>query len=145
MKKIKSLLASKSAGVVTITPEETLHAAAKFLAERNIGALVVMEADEVVGILSERDIVRQLARHGQEALSLRVGDVMTKDIIIALPNDDLAYASNTMTEKRVRHLPVIENGELIGIVSIGDVVKAQLEFYEGEARTLLMYIQGGYG
>ena len=145
MKNIKSLLANKSAGVVTITPNETLHTAIKFLAERNIGALVVTESDEVVGILSERDIVRQLARHGQEALLLNVGDVMTKDIIIALPNDDLAYASNTMTEKRVRHLPVIENGELIGIVSIGDVVKAQLDFYEGEARTLLMYIQGGYG
>jgi CBS domain-containing protein len=144
MKKIKSLLASKSAGVVTITPDETLHTASKFLAERNIGALVVMEADEVVGILSERDIVRQLAHHGQSALTLEVGDVMTKDIIIALPNDDLVYASNTMTEKRIRHLPVIENGELIGIVSIGDIVKAQLEFYEGEARTLLTYIQGGY-
>ncbi|MCI0709118.1 MAG: CBS domain-containing protein, partial [Chloroflexi bacterium] len=74
MKKIKSLLASKSAGVVTITPDETLHTAIKFLAERNIGALVVMEADEVVGILSERDIVRQLARHGQEALSLSIGE-----------------------------------------------------------------------
>lgn len=144
MKTIKNILASKAAGVVTIAPGETLLAACRSLASRNIGALLVVDGDKPVGILSERDIVRNIAEHGTTALTMKVSEVMTTDIIIALPEDDLNYASSTMTEKRIRHLPVMQDGDLVGIVSIGDVVKAQLQFYEGEARTLMAYIQGGH-
>ena len=143
--KVKSLLAKKPPGVITVTGEETLHDASQLLAEHNIGAVVVVDdAGKPVGILSERDIVRQVGAHGAGAVTLSVKDVMTRDIIIALPDDELAYLVNTMTEKRIRHLPVMQDQTLVGIVTIGDVVKAQRDHYAGEARTLQQYIDGGY-
>lgn len=144
MKTVKDILAGKPAGVITITPDQTLQAASQVLAQHNIGALVVVEDDQPAGILSERDIVRHLANQGEAALQLPVADAMTEEIIIALPTDDLDYASSTMTQKRIRHLPIMDDGQLVGIISIGDVVKAQLNFYQGEARTLLQYITGGH-
>jgi CBS domain-containing protein len=143
--KVKALLANKPTGVVTIAPDQSLQDAAQLLAQHNIGALVAVNpAGKPVGILSERDIVRHIARQGTGALALTVNDAMTKDIIIALPSDDLGYLSSTMTEKRIRHLPVMQDAQLIGMVSIGDVVKAQLDHVEGEARALERYITGGH-
>jgi len=106
------------------------------LADHNIGALVVVnEARQPVGIISERDIIRALARF-DDALSHLVNQVMTKDVITGLPNDDIISVAHTMTERRFRHLPIVEQGELIGIVSIGDIVKAQRNQYKGEIDTL---------
>jgi CBS domain-containing protein len=133
---IASLLASKGSKVITIQPEQTVRQALGLLAEHNIGALVVVDRTrQPVGILSERDVVRAAAR-SEHVFAEPVSALMTKNVILGLPQDDLASVSNTMTERRVRHLPVVDGGKLIGIVSIGDVVKAQRDQYLGEVETL---------
>lgn len=143
--KVQDILKKKSSEVFTIHPQRTLFEASRILADHNIGALVVVDDLNIpIGILSERDIVRQLAQHGEAVGSLTVGEVMTTEVVIALLDDDVAYLSNTMTNRRIRHLPVLRDGELAGVVSIGDVVKAQLDFFEGEVHSLQQYITGGY-
>jgi CBS domain-containing protein len=134
--KVRTILATKGATVVTIRPQQSLREAARLLAEHNIGALVaVNEAGEIVGIISERDIIRAAARL-DEALSRPVSEIMTKEVIVGLPNDDLMAVANAMTEKRFRHLPIVERGEMVGIISMGDIVKSQRDQYKGEIDTL---------
>jgi CBS domain-containing protein len=137
---IASLLASKGGKVVTVGPQESIRFALGLLAEHNIGALVVIEGQGgPVGIVSERDIVRALAR--TEAILIQpIASIMTREVIIGTPQDDLIAVGNTMTERRIRHLPVVEGGRLVGIVSIGDVVKAQRDQYQGEVDTLQFQI-----
>jgi CBS domain-containing protein len=133
---IASLLASKGARVVTIGPQETIHRALILLAQHNIGALVVVEgAGDLVGIVSERDIVRALART-ETILVQPVAVIMTREVIVGTPQDDLVAVSNTMTDRRIRHLPIVQGSALVGIVSIGDIVKAQRDQYQGEVDTL---------
>ena len=133
---IASLLASKGAKVVTIRPEQSVREALQLLAEHNIGALVVVDGGaRPVGILSERDVVRAAAK-SESMFGDPVSRLMTRDVIVGLPSDDLVSVGVTMTEKRIRHLPVVEGGRLVGIVSIGDVVKAQRDKYQGEVDTL---------
>jgi CBS domain-containing protein len=133
---IASLLARKGVNVITIGPQHTIREALGRLAEHNIGALVVLDGHGgLVGIVSERDIVRALAR--TEAILVEpVSAIMTRNVITGMPQDDLVAVGNTMTERRIRHLPVFESGQLVGIVSIGDVVKAQRDQYQGEVATL---------
>ena len=139
---IASLLASKGSKVITIQPQQTVRQAVGLLAEHNIGALVVVDrSSSPVGIVSERDIVRSAARN-ERVFSEPVASLMTKDVVIGLPHDDLASVGHTMTERRIRHLPVMETGQLVGIVSIGDVVKAQRDQYQGEVETLQTQILG---
>lgn len=141
--KVYDLLAKKPSGVITTSPDQTLRVASKVLAKHNIGVLVVVDtAGLPVGILSERDIVRTIATSGAKALTAPVSSVMTKDLIIATPEDDTVYLAQTMTDRHIRHLPVMHDQKLIGIVSIGDVVKAQRDFFEDEARSLERYITG---
>ncbi len=102
---------------------------------------MVVDNHQSVGILSERDITRALAKD-EDIFGQAVQELMTKDLITALPQDDLKSVANTMTEKRIRHLPVVERGQLIGIISIGDVVKAQRDQYKGEVDTLQTQILG---
>ncbi len=133
---IASLLASKGNKVITIQPEQPVRQAVGLLAQHNIGALVVVDrTSRPVGIVSERDIVRAAASN-ERVFSEPVGSIMTRDVIIGLPHDDLASVGHTMTERRIRHLPVMESSQLLGIVSIGDVVKAQRDQYQGEVETL---------
>ncbi len=134
--KVRNILTTKGTNVITVRPEQSLQEAARLLAEYNIGALVVLnETGQVVGIISERDIIRKSARQA-DAFSRPVGEVMTKDVITGLTNDDLVSGMHTMTEKRFRHLPIVEQGELVGIISIGDIVKCQRDQYKGELDTL---------
>ena len=134
--KVRTILATKGATVVTVRPQQSLREAARLLAEHNIGALVaVNEPNEIVGIISERDIIRAAARL-DEALSRPVSEIMTKEVIVGLPNDDLIAVANAMTEKRFRHLPIVERGEMVGIISMGDIVKSQRDQYKGEIDTL---------
>lgn len=134
--KVRNILTTKGTNVITIRPEQSLQEAARLLAEYNIGALVALnETGQVVGIISERDIIRITARQA-DAFSRPVGEVMTKNVITGLPNDDLVSVMHTMTEKRFRHLPIVEQGELVGIISIGDIVKSQRDQYKGELDTL---------
>lgn len=139
---IKSILAKKGMTVVTIQPDQSIREAIARLAQHNIGALVVVdEANLPVGILSERDITRALAQN-EQIFARSVSELMTKNVITGLPQDDLISVANTMTERRIRHLPVVEKGKLVGIVSIGDVVKAQRDQYQGEVDTLQSQILG---
>jgi CBS domain-containing protein len=133
---IASILAKKGGQVYTIRPEQTVRQALATLAERNVGALVAVDGSgRVVGILSERDVVRRLARD-ENALSLAVEALMTKNVITGLPQDDLGTVGRTMTDRRFRHMPIVENGRLVGVVSLGDIVKAQRDQYQGEVETL---------
>ena len=137
---IASLLAKKGVKVVTIGPRDTIREALRRLAEHNIGALVVVDGHGgLAGIVSERDIVRALAR-SESILLEPIASIMTRDVIIGTPQDDLVAVGNTMTEHRFRHLPIVEGGRLVGIVSVGDVVKAQRDQYQGEVDTLQFQI-----
>jgi CBS domain-containing protein len=139
---IASLLARKGANVVTIQPEQTIRQALMVLAQHNIGALVVVDVGaRPVGILSERDIVRALSRD-EAVFALTVSAIMTRDVVMGLPQDDLASVGATMTERRIRHLPVVEKNRLVGMVSIGDVVKAQRDQFQGEVDTLQTQLIG---
>jgi CBS domain-containing protein len=133
---IQSILATKGTHVVTIPPDSSVRDAVAMFVTHNIGALVVVNAaGEPRGLLSERDIIRAAVRH-EGIFSQTVGNLMVRDMIIGVPEDDLESVAHTMTEKRVRHIPVVEDGRLIGIVSIGDIVKAQRDQYRGELYTL---------
>jgi CBS domain-containing protein len=133
---ITNLLARKGPKVVTVRPDDTIRQALALLAEHNIGALVVVDdGGHPMGILSERDIVRKAARN-EKVFSLRVSSVMTSDVIIGTPQDDLVSVGSTMTEKRIRHLPIVDRDRLVGIVSIGDIVKAHRQELQGEVDTL---------
>ena len=133
---IQHVLATKGAHVITIRPEQTIREALDLFIRHNIGALVVLdEAGQLIGVLSERDIIRA-APMNEAIFSQPVHAVMTRDIITVVPQDALMSVANTMTEMRMRHLPVVDQGRLVGIVSIGDVVKAQRDQYRGEVETL---------
>jgi CBS domain-containing protein len=133
---IASILARKGGRVVTCRPEQLIRQALASLVEHNIGALVVVDETGVpVGMLSERDIVREAVRD-ERLFGRTVGELMTRDVVVGVPEDDLRAVRRTMTERRFRHVPVIAEGRLVGIVSIGDVVKAELDQYLGEVDTL---------
>jgi CBS domain-containing protein len=133
---VARILATKGMNVITIRPEQSVREAIALLVEHNIGVLVtVSEAGRPIGIISERDIIRGAARN-EQVFSQTVGELMTKDVITGMPQDDLRAVAYTMTDKRIRHLPIMDKGKLVGIISIGDVVKAQRDQYEGEIDTL---------
>jgi CBS domain-containing protein len=140
---IGAILASKGVKVVTVGPAQTLREAVLLLAEHNIGAVVVAEAGErPSGILSERDIVRTLVR-AEAVLDWPVSRIMTRDVIVGAPEDDVLTVGHTMVERRIRHLPVMQEGRLVGIVSIGDILKAQRDKYQGEVDTLQLQLLKG--
>jgi CBS domain-containing protein len=139
---IATLLASKGDKVITIRPDQTIREALRLLAEHNIGALVVVGAERPAGIVSERDIVRTLARR-EAVFDWPVSRIMTAEVIVGSPQDDLLAVGHTMTERRIRHLPVMDRGQLVGIVSIGDILKAQRDKYQGELDTLHVQLLKG--
>ena len=112
------------------------------LTDHNIGALPVVDGGHLVGIVSERDVVRRLHANGPSALSATVADLMTTGVVTCAPDDDAAGLAGIMTERRFRHLPVVVDGELVGIVSIGDLVKARIDMLEQEREQLQSYIAG---
>ena len=135
------VLAQKGREVATISPRALLADAVQDLAARKIGALVVVEGNNrIVGIVSERDIVRALARNGTEVLDRPVETIMTRDVVTCGESDTINSVMTRMTRGRFRHLPVVEDGRLAGIVSIGDVVKARIEEVEHEAEEMRSYI-----
>ncbi len=139
---VTAILSNKGASVVTIEPTATLAAAMARLAEKRIGALVVTGAENrVVGILSERDVVQALARGGVEAMHKPLADVMTRKVVTCRASDSITSLMEQMTAGKFRHLPVVEEGRLAGIVSIGDVVKYRLSELELEQNALRDYIQ----
>lgn len=134
--KVSTILATKGNKLVTIAPEQPVREAVSLFAQHNIGAVVVLnDAGTIAGIVSERDVVRQLHEH-DDTLSMPIDRLMTPQVITCLPQDDLMSVANVMTERRFRHLPVVEDGALLGIISIGDVLKAQRDSYHGQIDTL---------
>ena len=139
---IATILARKGTKVVTIRPEGTLRDALALLAQHSIGAVVVTDATgTLVGILSERDIVREAVRN-ERLFDLAVSAIMTKNVITGQPADDLNAVATTMTKKRFRHLPVLDGGKVVGVISLGDVVMAQRDEYLGEVDTLQTQLIG---
>jgi CBS domain-containing protein len=140
---IQNILDRKRAEVFTIRPTETIRTAAQLMQAHGIGALVVRSGDVISGLISERDIVHAISQHGERALSMPVLGVMTRSAITVTPGDTLKRAMSLMTNHHVRHLIVVANGQLVGIVSIGDVVKYRLEDLEAESNVLRdAYIAG---
>jgi len=139
---VKAILSTKGRNVFTIEPTATLHAAIDMLHERRIGALVVLGAEErVIGILSERDIVRALGERGANALTETLSQVMTRKVETCTDTETIASIMGRMTDGKFRHVPVVDQDRLIGIVSIGDVVKHRLMEMERESAALRDYIQ----
>src|SRR5438105_2691414 len=140
---VETILRAKGSAVATIRPDETVGAAVKELISRNVGALVVSEDGETVdGIISERDIVHGLADHGAALLALNVADMMTRRVVTCELADTVDQLIAEMTYRRIRHFPVVQNGRLCGIVSIGDVVKNRLDEVEFEAQSMRSFIAG---
>jgi len=139
--KLHDLLATKGADVEVIAPGATIADVVARLASMRIGALVVSAGDRRVdGIISERDVVRVLAEHGDEGLHRRVGDEMSSPVTTCAPEDEVTSLMALMTEQRIRHLPVVDAGRLVGIVSIGDVVKSRVDQLERDRKELLEYV-----
>jgi CBS domain-containing protein len=141
--RIADVLRGKGGAVVTINPDATVAELLAGLADHNIGAMVVAGPDGIKGIVSERDIVRQLHKHGASVLSQPVEKIMTTVVSSCSKEDTVDSLTLLMTENRVRHVPVLENGKLIGIVSIGDVVKTRMQELESEHEQLQSYITQG--
>ena len=138
---VADILKVKGTDVVTIVPDETVAATARLLNAKRIGAILVCDANgKVVGVISERDIIRGIAVNGERALEMQVRDLMTSEVIACKPTDTVAEVMKMMTMRRFRHMPVIEDGELKGIISIGDVVKNRIEETEMETRVLRDYV-----
>lgn len=141
---VSQILKNKGDLVFTASPRETVAAAAALLHTRRVGAMVVVdEADTIIGILSERDIVRVVAERGAAGLADPISLCMTTDVVFAAPNELVQSLLERMTDRRIRHLPVVKDGRLVGIVSIGDLVKSKIAEAEAEAETLKAYISAG--
>ncbi|MEO1015951.1 MAG: CBS domain-containing protein [Pseudomonadota bacterium] len=142
---LDQILNDKGRSVATIASTATLQSAAKLLDEKRIGAVVAVQSDgRLAGVLSERDITRHVARKGAAALDMAVGEAMTRDVITAAPGDTVDAALGRMTDRRIRHLPVSDDGEgLTGLVSIGDLVKWKIAEAEAEADAMKSYLTAG--
>ncbi len=140
---VTEILKDKGDAVFSVAPDKTLVEACREMQTRRIGAVMVCDSDRVVGVLSERDVVRAVATSGPEALSEAVSVYMTRDIVFAEPTDTVAILMSRMTDRRIRHLPVLREKRLIGVISIGDVVKCQIEEATREAESLRTYIAAG--
>jgi len=142
---VEQILNDKGREVVTLRAGITLKDAAILMDERKIGAIVALdEADRIIGVLSERDIVRQVARHGASALEMPVGSAMTRAVVTVHSETAIDEALQTMTDRRIRHLPVVHNERLTGFVSIGDLVKWKIAETEAEAKAMKSYLSAQF-
>ena len=143
MKTVAEVLRSKSIGLLySIDADDSLLDGLRIMAEKGIGALVVLSGGRLVGIVSERDYVRKVALAERSMLNAKVSEIMTRDVISVGPRDNLQHCMELMTERRLRHLPVLAEGELIGLLSIGDLVKETIAEQADLIRQLEQYIRG---
>ncbi len=142
MKYVREILEKKGNEIYSISPEATMFDALKLMAEKDIGALLVIKDEQVVGIVSERDYARKVILKGKSSKEISVSEIMTSDVISVAPNVQVEEAMAIMTEKKVRHLPVIEDEKLVGVISIGDVVKAIIDEKDYVIVELIRYIHG---
>lgn len=144
MKTVKELLRAKGDSVWSIDPSASVYDAIAMMAEKNIGALLVMDVDQVAGVLSERDYARRVVLAGHSAANTQVREVMSSRVIFVKPSDTVEQCMELMTDKHFRHLPVMEAGKLLGLVSIGDLVKAVIKEQKSVIGQLENYITGSY-
>ncbi len=141
--KVDQILRAKGTDIFAVRPDDSIAQAVGVLNDRNIGAVLVLDDNGgVVGILSERDVVRRLGKHGVAAMDMRVSECMTGDVYTCSAESSVDELMAMMTNKRIRHLPVTNGGQIVGVVSIGDVVKRKIEEAEQEAAALKEYIAG---
>lgn len=140
--RLNAILKDKGNTVYTLTPPTSVYECAKKMSELGVGALLVMENERIIGIVSERDIIRKLISCHCEVGSATVADIMTTELVTVPPTMTVTEAMQLVTNKRFRHLPVVENGKLMGIVSIGDLTRWAMLAKESEIRSLTNYIQG---
>lgn len=143
MIKVKDILQTKGQDVLTITPDTTVYEALTIMADRNVGALVVIDGETVAGIMSERDYARKVILHGKSSREMQVSEIMTSRVYYVHPDQNVQDCMAQMTDKHVRHLPVLEQDRLVGIISIGDVVKTIMADQEDTIKLLENYITGG--
>lgn len=141
---IRQLLATKSQDLYTVSAGDTVAAALDLLARHRIGALMVMDGEQLEGIVSERDCALKVTMRGRSAAEVRVGEIMTRSVITVLPSQPLEDCMQQMTERDIRHLPVVDGGRVVGMVSIGDVVKEVLRQQRYLIQQLESYIRGAY-
>jgi CBS domain-containing protein len=143
--KVSDLLKEKGSHVITVTPNQPVFDALKMLLDHKIGSLVVLDTDnQIKGIITERDLIREITRDYDALKSLKVADLMSTNLIVGTPDDEIEYIMGIMTQNRIRHLPIVTNQGLVGIVSIGDIVKTLLQETEVKNRFLEDYISGNY-
>ena len=142
MKKVKQLLEGKSGAVWSVRPDDTVLSALEVLSAKGVGALVVMDGDSLVGILSERDYARKVALRGKSSLETRVSEIMVEDVLFVTPDHNTDDCMNLMSNRRIRHLPVLEHGRVVAMLSIGDLVKNLLEEQKNTIEHLEQYIRG---
>ena len=142
MKLVKQLLESKDPGVISIAANASVFDAIKLMADKAIGSLLVMNGDELQGIVTERDYARKVIIKGRSSQSTEVGEIMTADVITASTDQTVSHCMNVMTDRRIRHLPVVEDDKVIGMVSIGDLVQAIIADQQEEIEQLEQYISG---
>jgi CBS domain-containing protein len=145
MSTVSEVLRQKGPGVFTIDPHSTVFDAITQMVRHGVGALIVVEDDNVLGIITERDYLRKVAIEGRTSRTTMVHEIMSSPVLAVQPADDLNQCLALMTERRVRHLPVIERGALVGLVSIGDLVKCKVMDQQGEIDRLFDYIQTSSG
>ena len=140
MRTVRQLLEGKSADVFSISPDAAVIDAIRMMAERRVGALLVMEGARLAGIISERDYARKVVLQGRSSKDTPVRDIMTAGVITVGPNHTVEHCMQLVTDHRIRHLPVLEDGEVIGVISIGDLVKAVIEDQKIQLDQLQRYI-----
>lgn len=144
MGRVADLLRVKGSAIYTISSDQTVYEAIVEMVRHNVGSLLVLEGDDPVGIITERDYLREIALRGRTSRNTEVREIMSRTVIVVDPNRSLEDCMAIMTERRVRHLPVLDDGRLVGLVSIGDVVKRLSNDQEVEIRYLTDYITGKY-
>lgn len=140
MKTVKHILANKSAEVYSVRPETTVFQALEEMMNKNISALVVLSEGEIKGIFTERDYARKIVLLGRSSKETPVSEIMTRDLITISPSDTIDYCMGLMTDKHIRHLPVVEDNKVCGMISIGDVVKSIIEIQQSTIEQLQTYI-----
>ncbi|GAB5535472.1 MAG: CBS domain-containing protein [Rubricoccaceae bacterium] len=141
---LSTLLNQKGDRIITIGPDATVFEAIGTMVEANVGAILAVNGADLVGIFTERDYLRRIALKGRTSRETLVRDVMTSDLVTVEPDATTGQCLALMTERKIRHLPVLRDGELVGIVSIGDCVRARLDEVRGEAEELQRFVSGGY-
>lgn len=142
MTSIRQLLDKKGSDIWSTTPDASVYDALLLLAEKNVGALLVLQEGELVGIISERDYARKVALRGKASVKTPVKEIMTENVVTVSPQTTVEKAMALMTDKRIRHLPVVEEGKLVGVISIGDLVKSIIAKQEVMINQLENYISG---